>query len=186
MSSETLDRCTCDGIEIGTHAAAVVVATPEHMRGRHYGCYTMRDTLAIDACVLPEIAFLWRLGIVTTGSCCGHNQQPGYIGVAREDVPRMEALGYQHSVKHTGEPHPEAFLPRWTLRAAHQERDADARRLDWLEEAGGELHRGPTMDDEADVRWWLCPDTPEIAVSRPTLRAAIDAAMDADTRTEAP
>ena len=180
MPSETLDRCTCDGIEIGTHAAAVVVATPEHMRGRHYGCYTMRDTLAIDACVLPEIAFLWRLGIVTTGSCCGHNQQPGYIGVAREDVPRMEALGYQHSVKHTGEPHPEAFLPRWTLRAAHQERDADARRLDWLlldsqPDAIGELDLWERVDAEDDDECW--------SQYLRAARAAIDAAMAADTQT---
>lgn len=75
----------------------------------------------------------------------------------------------------------EAIGALW--RHIKEQDDTDARRLDWLEEAGGELHRGPTMDDEADVRWWLCPDTPEIAVSRPTLRAAIDAAMAADTQT---
>lgn len=71
------------------------------------------------------------------------------------------------------------------LRAAHQERDADARRLDWLEgmSATAEHHSGQWF-----LSWPIYAGGPDPAGSAheqgPTLRAAIDAAMAPDTQTE--
>lgn len=50
--------------------------------------------ICVDACLALEVSRLWADGIRTTGSCCGHGAQQGYIGVIDADIPRMKALGY--------------------------------------------------------------------------------------------
>lgn len=56
----------------------------------------VRESVAIDTCLVPEIKFLWALGIETTGCCCGHGIEEGQILVAKKDIPKMEVLGYEH------------------------------------------------------------------------------------------
>lgn len=75
--------CQCQAdVEIGTHANQVELETPEFMRalGR-VGCLTFRETTSVDRCVAPLVQALWERGVITTGSCCGHNQRGGYIGI---------------------------------------------------------------------------------------------------------
>lgn len=52
--------------------------------------------IGIDACIAPVIAHLWAQGIVTRGSCCGHNRAaPSLVlgdGVSDEDAGRVRAL----------------------------------------------------------------------------------------------
>lgn len=48
----------------------------------------------LDRCIAEEVMQLWMKGIVTTGSCCGHNKVPGYIGVDEKDIDKMKELGY--------------------------------------------------------------------------------------------
>lgn len=79
--------CDCVGVEIGSYANAVALMPPPELG------FT-RVPITVDRCLAEEVEHLWSLGIRTTGNCCGHNQQPGYIGVADESVPAMKALGY--------------------------------------------------------------------------------------------
>ena len=52
--------------------------------------------VGIDNCVLPDILALWRQGIRTIESCCGHKKNAsGYISVALKDVEKMKALGWR-------------------------------------------------------------------------------------------
>jgi len=74
--------CRCINVDIGSYANQVPLTAPW---GRTYG---------IDRCIADEIASLWALGIRTTGCCCGHNTQRGFIGVEDEDIERMKCLGY--------------------------------------------------------------------------------------------
>lgn len=87
--------CDCMGVLPGSHANTVTLPTPEHLIDTSLGCYTFRETTCVDRCIADEVQRLWSLGIVTTGSCCGHNTLPGYIGVTDDCIPRMKALGYR-------------------------------------------------------------------------------------------
>ena len=41
-----------------------------------------KKIVGIDACIAPIIAALNNAGIVTTGCCCGHGKNAGYISLA--------------------------------------------------------------------------------------------------------
>lgn len=75
--------CQCQAdVKIGSHANQVELDTPTFMLAiGHVGCLTFRETTSVDRCVAPLVQALWERGVITTGSCCGHNQQAGYIGV---------------------------------------------------------------------------------------------------------
>lgn len=48
-----------------------------------------------DACLEKELYELWRLGVHTVSSCCGHGRVPPYIQVLHgESVKKMHELGY--------------------------------------------------------------------------------------------
>lgn len=49
----------------------------------------------LDLCIAHEVMQLWMKGVTTTGCCCGHNTQEGYIGVIEKDIPIMESLGFE-------------------------------------------------------------------------------------------
>lgn len=89
--------CNCYGVAIGSHDVAVEVQTPPHMRalGR-IGCYEFRDTLSIDICVLDLLQALWDRGVVTLGSCCGHNIMDGEIIVWQRQHDEWVARMKQH------------------------------------------------------------------------------------------
>lgn len=75
--------CQCQAdVKIGSHANQVELDTPTFMLAiGHVGCLTFRETTSVDRCVAPLVQALWERGVITTGSCCGHNQRAGYIGV---------------------------------------------------------------------------------------------------------
>lgn len=88
MSRWTNRACRCVGVEFGTYANAVPMWTPwKREDGKHY-------CACIDACLAPEIASLWALGIKTRNSCCGHGKLGGSILVYDESIPAMLELGY--------------------------------------------------------------------------------------------
>jgi len=93
MSIQVLETpCCCDRVDVGTHAAAVIVPVPVHLRRRY-----AKERVSIDWCLVPEIRWLWAQDILTLASCCGHGKQKPTIAVAAEDVPKMLELGYvQH------------------------------------------------------------------------------------------
>lgn len=55
----------------------------------------LKTCVSIDRCLVDEVKILWGLGIITTGCCCGHNQQNGYIGVEEGFITHMKKLGYE-------------------------------------------------------------------------------------------
>jgi len=75
--------CNCVNVKIGSYDNQVELPRPIHMMGRHEG--TSSATICIDRCIAKEVQFLWSLGIVTTGCCCGHNVLDGYIGILYEE-----------------------------------------------------------------------------------------------------
>lgn len=53
----------------------------------------------IDSIILPTLKRMWIKGIITTKSCGGHNNKPGYIQVKGcESECKMILLGYKHAM----------------------------------------------------------------------------------------
>jgi hypothetical protein len=54
---------------------------------------TIRDkTVRLDSCLRAKVEALNRRGIVTVGSCCGHNRYPETI-LVRDRTGRIRVLG---------------------------------------------------------------------------------------------
>ncbi len=50
-----------------------------------------RRGVCVDSCIALEILALWRAGVITYGSCCGHNVRPASVIVP----PRLVELTCQ-------------------------------------------------------------------------------------------
>lgn len=89
--------CSCSGVEVGSHAASIVVDVPEHMADYRESRMKagLAGTIWVDSCALPEIRSLWAKGIRTYGSCCGHNAHPSMVNVHEDDAGKMEQMGYK-------------------------------------------------------------------------------------------
>ena len=81
--------CKCRNIELGTYSNQTEVNRPEHMLINE-----KISSIGIDTCIVEEIQYLWSEGISTTGCCCGHNKESGFVGVIDEDIDKMIKLGY--------------------------------------------------------------------------------------------
>jgi len=86
--------CKCINIEIGSYDNQVEVMPLPHMSA-YKAKVGGADTICLDRCIAEEIKYLWSLGITTTGCCCGHNKEIGYIGVIEKDIRKMKRLGYR-------------------------------------------------------------------------------------------
>lgn len=88
--------CTCDPAlynDIYVHSRQVIVDLPawtiaikERLRMNN------PPTVCIDGCIADAIKELWNKGIETTGCCCGHNIEPGWVSVHQawyEDIFRL-------------------------------------------------------------------------------------------------
>jgi hypothetical protein len=75
--------CHCINVEIGSYKATIPVWNDNQKRVTY-----------IDYCIIPEIINLWREGVVTIESCCGHNKRIGYIAVDDYSIHKMIELGY--------------------------------------------------------------------------------------------
>lgn len=90
--------CNCNDVKMGSYDAAIAVPCPRHMenyRQKRLDAGLDADWICIDACILKEISELWQKGIITHGSCCGHNLVEPMVNVADESIPAMIALGYE-------------------------------------------------------------------------------------------
>ncbi len=93
--------CNCKDIEIGEYGNQIMVLWPF---GNSFIC--------IDRCLLDEISLLWSQDIPTTGSCCGHNKQVGYIGVPEYYISKMKKLGYEIRFNETRPGAEDSFIPK--------------------------------------------------------------------------
>lgn len=96
---------------------------------QEYGCMvcvkprwkSSKKWIGFDKCLASELFYLWDLGIITTGSCCGrHTHEKGrvengehsYIGVTEEFIPKMKELGYKVRFNPCGPEREDSFIPK--------------------------------------------------------------------------
>lgn len=74
----------------------VTVPVPSHMS--HYKEARLKSgfssMISIDPCIYDEIKWLWGNGIITYGSCCGHNVTQSMVNVDQTNIQQMLDLGY--------------------------------------------------------------------------------------------
>lgn len=59
-------------------------------------CNNAVEDVFIERCILNEIKQLWKQGIKTLCSCCGHGlSYNAFITVDKADADRMIAMGYE-------------------------------------------------------------------------------------------
>lgn len=75
--------CNCVNVKMGSYKNQVKLKMPNG------------ELMGIDKCIAEEIKIIWSYGIKTTGCCCGHNIQKGYIGVIEKDIEFMKKSGYR-------------------------------------------------------------------------------------------
>ena len=97
--------CDCVDIEMGSYDNQVTVWNP------HYKTKE-REFIEVDKCIAKELMKLWGLGIVTTGSCCGHNITVGYIGVTEEYKNIMRVMGYKNRFNDSRPDDDCSFIPK--------------------------------------------------------------------------
>jgi hypothetical protein len=84
-------------VEIQEYQNQVTVPVPPHMETYRLARVRagLTPIISVDRCVLGELITLWRKGVRTGGSCCGHNRLPSMINaLTPEDGALMEAMGY--------------------------------------------------------------------------------------------
>ena len=76
--------CKCKNIKMGSFENQSEVVNP----------FTGKK-VSIDNCIIQEVSDLWKKGIKTIGSCCGHNKTVPTIVVPESENSKMQALGYK-------------------------------------------------------------------------------------------
>lgn len=99
--------CNCIDIGMGTYANSIAVINPHSPTGK---------VVNVDHCISTEVRMLWNVGVRTTGCCCGHNKQEGYIGVIDKDIPRMKAMGYKVAPNSCRPNDEDSFYPKYSNR----------------------------------------------------------------------
>lgn len=93
--------CTCKNVSFGSYDVTIPVWYDDRKR-----------VVDIDVCIVLEVISLWKKGIVTIESCCGHNKTTGYIAVDESSVDKMIELRYKEIPEH-----PSCFYPQKLLNA---------------------------------------------------------------------
>jgi len=72
--------------------------------------------IGFDKCLTNELFYLWDMGIVTTGSCCGNhfgeNGSHSYIGVVKENIQQTKDLGYKVRFNPCRSKDEDSFIPK--------------------------------------------------------------------------
>lgn len=91
--------CTCKDIEFGSYEATIPVWYDD-----------LKRVVGLDVCIALEVISLWKQGIVTIESCCGHNKTIGYIAVDECCNNKMIDLGYVEIPEHANCFYPKKLL----------------------------------------------------------------------------
>lgn len=107
--------CTCKNVGPSSYDNQTIVEMADHTIELRYNApgAEVRKDVCIDTCLLEEIKYLWSLGIVTTGCCCGHQKHPGFIGVEDIYIPKMKSLGYEVSFNRMRPNDEDEFTPKY-------------------------------------------------------------------------
>jgi len=92
--------CNCENIVPQSRECydrMITVDIPEHMSSYREARVKagLSDQICIDPCIFNEIQELWSVGVITHGSCCGHNKYKSFVNVADESIDKMLELGYE-------------------------------------------------------------------------------------------
>ena len=90
-----MKRCKC---KKGEHKQTVLMPPKAILEKiREFSFNKEKTHITVDNCLVGEIVLLWKLGVVTTTCCCGHNKFgcPPHIGVTEESKEIMEKLWYR-------------------------------------------------------------------------------------------
>jgi len=94
-------KCDCENISFGSYVRTIPVWYDARKR-----------VVGIDICIVIEILNLWKLGIITIESCCGHNKSKGYIAVDEIFITKMLELGYKQDKEHELD---NIFYPKYNI-----------------------------------------------------------------------
>ena len=74
----------------------ITVGIPPHMETYRKNRINsgLGGMVSIDPCIYKEILELWSKGIVTYGSCCGHNIMESMVNVDESNIEQMIEMGY--------------------------------------------------------------------------------------------
>lgn len=114
-----MENIKCSDIGFGTYNCAYTVMLPYFVKCLYEeNIEDFTDKMvAIDKCLLTEITELWKMGIKTTGCCCGHGDVTKcFIGVKEEYIPQMKEMGYKvffNSIRPEDE---DSFVPKTNLK----------------------------------------------------------------------
>ncbi|MDM8174815.1 hypothetical protein QT327_10680 [Olivibacter sp. 47] len=109
-------KCNCVNIDFGSpenYAQAITVQIPDHMSDYREARLEsgLSDTVSIDPCIFDEIKYLWANGIVTYGSCCGHNKAEPFVNVDESCINDMLRMGYTQN--HPDPNRKDTFRLKW-------------------------------------------------------------------------
>jgi len=82
-------KCYCKNIDFGTYENTVSMKCPNIKRKGGW--------VSIDNCLATVMAFLWKNGIETLNSCCGHQKLETTVIVSEKSIKKMKELGYKNS-----------------------------------------------------------------------------------------
>ena len=94
-----IPTCNCENITPQSkecYSQMITVEIPEHMKEYRNNRVKagLSSKISIDPCIYDEICELWKLGIITYGSCCGHNKQESFVNVDESNISKMLEMNY--------------------------------------------------------------------------------------------
>ena len=92
--------CNCVNVKMGSYDNQVTLKMPNG------------ELMGIDKCIAEEVKYIWSWGVKTTGCCCGHNIQEGYIGVIDKDIEIMKMGGYKVRINKQDLSNENSFIPK--------------------------------------------------------------------------
>ena len=92
-------KCNCKDIIVQSQECydqMVCFEIPAHMNSYKEARLKagLSSGVCIDPCIVDEIQYLWSLGVITYGSCCGHNKLEPMVNVDDKNIEQMLNLGY--------------------------------------------------------------------------------------------
>lgn len=66
---------------------------------------TIERRLTVDACIADEIVRLNKMGVYTTGCCCGHGKGPATANILPSAQDRARECGYDVTLNDGGDPY---------------------------------------------------------------------------------
>ncbi len=90
--------CNCIDIDMGSYDNQIILGYYPVMRDykrQREIAELSTNGICVDRCISEQVIELWKAGIRTYGSCCGHNKIEGFINVDVDDFENALSLGWE-------------------------------------------------------------------------------------------